>query len=118
MATLPLLASANATFISDGVGGSVARVPHLGPRRYGTTWHVTHMVSTTNSVVPSQVRVYRNIESPTTIVDGSDSANQDTSETDITLGSGEFLTFVWTKGDIGAIATITVSGEMSTGRIG
>lgn len=103
----------SATFVDDGSGGTVARA-EVGPPTAFRGWHVTRLTSmTTNpSSVYTTLRVYKNFESPSSYLDGSFRADQDTSETNIVLNPADKLVCVWAKAPAGTIATLTVSGEL------
>ncbi len=107
--TIPLETAANATFNALGVA-SVS----VGPGRANLHWKVTRLVTSTTStaVVQPQLRVYRNVETPSTLVDSTYSGNSATSETNLDVRVGERLLFVWSGGTTDAIATIVISGEV------
>lgn len=118
MTTIPLNVSVTAAFIDDGNGGTVARV-ETAPTVYGSTWHVRRIVvNTTSSGIngSSVFKLYRVNEQPSNMVDGTYSGDQDVDETQFGLMALEKLIFVWTGGDLGAIATAVISGEVDTGR--
>jgi hypothetical protein len=110
-----LSVSASATFISDGAGGTVARVT-LSPTVFGTEWDVKRMSVSTTSVAQTTLRTYRNIETPSAFIDGTSKANANISNMEIHLQTLDKLIFVFTGGDIGAIATAIVDGTYETGR--
>lgn len=115
MRKYPLDLSVSATFIDDGTGaGSVART-QIGPTVYGTTWHVTSVATQTTSdgtsYGSSQLLVYQDSETPSRFRFGSYSADTDVATGDeIVLMTLSNLLFVWTKGNVGAIATAILSG--------
>jgi len=105
------LASVSAQFVSDGLGGTVCRAV-VSPTRVGISWDIDQMVTTVNppTIPSSQLKVYRGPVSVTTLLEGTFTADNDSSDTKLSLGSTDFLTFVWTGGSLGAIATATVHG--------
>jgi hypothetical protein len=114
MKSYPLDTSVSATFISDGAGGSVARA-EIGPKVFGTMWRVKSVATQTTSTLAdfgsSQLLVYQDYESPSRYLFGTFSAENDTASGDETpLETLSKLILVWTKGDIGSIATATVRG--------
>lgn len=119
MTTIPLDTAASATFVDNGNGSSVATV-QLGPAVYASTWHVRNTLITTNSTQQqfgvSTFTLYRMNQSPSSMIDGSYSGDQDTSDTAYSLSFGQTVIGVWSGGDIGAIATLTLSGTVETGR--
>jgi len=89
-----------------------------GPERYGEQWRVTRMVTNITPItagVNTRLDVYRNSETPSQMVDGTYTAEQNVSETDIGLRSGEKLVFVWSGGTPNSIATIILTGETGRG---
>jgi hypothetical protein len=117
----PLDTSISATFVDDGTGtGSVARA-QIGPTVYGTNWHVTGVSTQTTSDTTqygsSQLLVYQDFESPSRFLYGSFSAENDTASGDeTTLMTLSKLILVWTRGNIGAIATATLRGWVEDAR--
>lgn len=111
------LVSVSAQFASDGLGGTVCRAV-ASPTRAGISWNVEQMSTVVSppSVPSSQLKVYRGPESSTTYLEGTFTADNDTSDTKFTLGETDFLTFVWTGGTIGAVATETIHGTISDKR--
>lgn len=107
------LVSVSAVFASDGLGGTICRAV-VSPTRVGILWEVEQISSVVNppSVPSSKLKVYRGPESNTTYLEGTFTADNDTTDTKYTLGSTDFLTLVWTGGTLGAIATATVHGTL------
>lgn len=85
----------------------------LSPGRAGQRWRVARL---TTIVTPSNgretLKVYRNIETPSSYLDGSRVGGQDISETNISLSDVESLVFVWENGTPGSIATCTIAGDI------
>lgn len=98
------------TIGADGTG----RV-QLGPTVYGLHWKVKRMTTSGNSVLVASVDVYRGGESDVALIDHSDTANADVSETDLDLRDGDFITVVYRGGTPGAQMGFRVEGDM-TGR--
>src|SRR4051812_17283064 len=114
MKTYPLDVSVSATFVDDGAGSSVARA-QIGPQVFGTLWHVKSVASQTNSTTAdfgsSQLLVYQDTETPSRFLYGTFSAENDSAGGDETrLDTLSKLVLVWTRGDIGSIATATIRG--------
>ena len=109
---IPFLASVSATVAA---GRAVGR---LSPGVAGSRWTIERMVTSTTlgPTVPANLVVYKNVESPTTRLDGTSSAGQDTSETNIDIDSSDSLVAVWTGVANGTVCTLTVSGINDTGR--
>lgn len=102
----PVSVSASATFDVNG-----RAIASLGPSVFGVRWKLSRMVTSTTSTAETQLRVYRNTEQPSTLVDSTYTANQNTSETTLTLMTLEKVVFVWSGGDTGAVATVVLEGE-------
>lgn len=113
------LASVSAQFVSDGVGGTVCRAV-ASPTRAGISWEIDNISTTVSppSVPSSRLKTYRGPESSTTYIEGTFTADNDNSDTKHTLGPTDFLTFVWTGGSIGAVATATLTGQLKDRRQG
>lgn len=105
------------TSVNNGSGVATA-TGRIGPSRYGETWHITLMTTQSNSTTDVELRVYRNVESPGSMVDSTYSGRSATSPCDLKLRVGESLVAVWSKGDIGAIHTLRVEGENQSARMG
>lgn len=105
------LASVSATFVSDGAGGTVCRAV-VSPTRAGISWDIESISSVVSppSVPSSQLKIHRGPESNTTYIEGTYTADNDSTNTPYTLGSTDFLTFVWRNGTLGAVATATIIG--------
>lgn len=115
---ISLQTSITATFGADSAGGTVART-QIGPTVYGSEWDIKRVVvSTTSSGLNGSSRfyMYLNSESPSALLDGTYSGDQDVNETSLHLRTGDNLICVWTGGDDGAIATAIIIGEVETGR--
>jgi hypothetical protein len=122
---LPLEFSQFATMVDDGTGNGIARVT-FGPVTFGTSWRIKRLVTTVN-IDPLEVdatvqlRVYRLYETPSRLIDTSNSGIDDSSETDILLNTGEKLICVWTAPpealmNSDPICTIIASGDTIYGR--
>jgi hypothetical protein len=111
------LASVSATFASDGLGGTVCRAV-ASPTRAGISWNVEQISSQVNppSVPSSRLKVHRGPESKTTYLEGTFTADDDSTDTKYTLGPTDFLTLVWTGGTLGAVATATIHGTATDRR--
>lgn len=88
----------------------------VGPSVYGVTWHVTLMVTTSDSVLSPTLRVYRNTVTDGAIVDQTLLGGGDVSDCDLTLTAGQRLVARWTGGTPGAHATFNIEGEEKRGR--
>ena len=100
----------NAVFNSGGVA-----TVQLGPTKYSERWEITKLIVSSTSTLKPEVRVYRGIVTPSNMVDGSRSGDQDVSDTNIKLIAPEQLTFQWTGGTSGASVTAGVEGELTYG---
>lgn len=114
MGSFPLLESVNA--IADASGRAVVT---KGPERYGESWSVTLINTSTNSVLESKLRVYRNVESPTAQVLGTYSGNNDTASGGeaIRVNAGDKLVFVWSNCTVGASCSARLEGDYHSRRM-
>lgn len=99
------LATASATF--DSTGTAVATV---GPDRASESWHVTNMVTNSNSSSQTKLDVFRYNPSGTRL-DHSDRANNDVSPSDFEVPKGQKIAFKWVNGTPGSSASCTIEGE-------
>jgi hypothetical protein len=85
----------------------------VGPGRSFERWRITNTAISTTSAASTAFKLYRGpSEVPTNLIDLSNhNGNGDVSDSIIDLSPGEKLLGVWTGGDVGASATITVTGE-------
>jgi hypothetical protein len=107
--TIPIENAANAVFDING-----RAAVSIGPDRANISWKINRLVTSTTSSLTTQpqLRVYRNVETPSALVDSTYAANYDSSETNLLVGTGTRLLFIWTGGAPGATATIVLSGEI------
>lgn len=103
-----LFQSERATFDANGE----ARVT-VGPQRAFERWRITNTAITTTSTNVTAFKLYRGVTAiPSNLIDLSNfNGNDDVSDSVIELPAGEKLLGVWTGGTVGALATITVSGQ-------
>lgn len=113
MAMLPLDTSGAVQFFGT-LPDTYARV-YLGPQVARQTWKVKRVVVSSTSSETKQPRffLYKNHETPSTLLDSTYSGNGATTETDIEIRPGERLLGVWVGGTPGAYATMIVNGEMT-----
>ena len=86
---------------------------------YGTLWEVKSVQISTDSPQTygaSQFYLYLNSQTPGGIRDSTYQGDGANSDTDITMRAGDRLIGVWTGGDSGSHATLTIRGEKETGR--
>lgn len=97
-----------ATFDSNGQ----ARINAL-PDRARDTWKVNRYQTHTNSTTRTTLTVYRGSELGSRI-DFTRRGNDDVSEnfTPIDVEFGQALIFLWESGSVGAVAEITIFGEI------
>ncbi len=84
----------------------------FGPEVFGTVWNINRLSTNGNSTLDPTCTVYRGAESNTTMIDNTEKANADISETDLELRDGEFVTVVYDGGTPGAIMSFRIEGEM------
>lgn len=91
----------------DGSGNAVAL--GVGPVRYGESWVVTRF--SVNSSSKCRLTVHRGFGvDPSTQIDGTDRGDLDTSETNVTLMTGDSLSFKWSKGTAGTTSVVRIEG--------
>lgn len=113
MPTLPLYEYVQATADENGRASVTT-----GPKKYGESWTVRTLATVTDSTSESQLRVYRGVEADTAIVASSYSGNQDTAGgSEIVIGSGDKLVFVWTGASNGATCTCRIEGDLNSRRM-
>jgi hypothetical protein len=84
------------------------------PLRAGEDWHITRSsVSNSGTVNTPQVKVYRGMETPSTLIEGTFSGNLDSSDTVYDLRNGEQVLFVFSGADVGSLCSATVDGTRS-----
>lgn len=108
----------SASAIADVNGNATVRIYAPG---IVVSWKIKRMVSNVSGAgaTPQSVinlAVYRNSVSETNRVDGTSSAAQDTSETDIELQSTDSLIGVYSTAPAGSVCTLNVTGTKDTGR--
>lgn len=99
--------------VDDGTGLTGTGIVRLAPT--GEQWeiHNTNVLCSTRTN-ESLCRVYRDQIGDIYVIDGTYSGSSgDTSDTVIQLTDGQPLYYVWTGGDIGATATVRVTGFKS-----
>lgn len=109
----PLLEYVQATADSDG-----RAVVSTGPAKYGESWDVTLVNTSTTSTAESQLRVYRGVESDTSQILSTYSGNNDTAGggSTIKIPAQDKLVFVWSGCDAGSTCTARIEGDLISGR--
>ena len=109
---LSLAKSGSAVFDSSGTATVVLR--NTSQNR----WEVDNEAVSTTSTKATSCTVYEGSAVVTNQRDFTKVGNGRASNTQYSLLFNNFLTFVWTGGDVGAIATVTINGdEYTKGRI-
>lgn len=91
-------------------GGTVT----IGPKRVGQTWRVRSagVQVATNTLEPT-AKLYLGGASPSNFLGGSYTGSNDSdNQLDVLLFRGQVLTCVWSGGDVGARATLSLYGEI------
>ncbi len=117
MSEYPVHEQVQATAVDPGTGVARATVD-IGPQRYGDIWKVGLITTQSTSTTDVELRLYRNLESPGSMIDSTYSGRSATSPCEVWLRSGEKIVAVWEKGDVGAIHTLRVEGTNYSQRIG
>lgn len=111
MPTTALLNTYGSTTLSAAGAGTVALVPSRLE-----TWQVTRIaVSSTSSASEPEADVYVGTMSPANFLGGTYSGSKDQSDEDVTIPPGTPLICVWTGGDPGAEATLSIFGTRTFG---
>lgn len=113
---IPLNASASVK--ADAGGAAIVRIYAPGIVR---TWNIKRMITSVTGAgalptTPINLVVYTNSVSESNRKDSTNSAAQDTSETDIELQSTDFLIGIYTGAPVGSDCTLTITGKTDTGR--
>ncbi len=104
----PINESSSATL--DGSGYGVAR---LGPGRAGVTWRITSAAVSIAGPLPTEmpeVRLYLGEPSPGNELTSSYTGARNSTDLDVLLASGQYLTAEWSGGDAGSRGTLSVYG--------
>lgn len=107
--TLPPHTGGSATLNSSGTGLVDMEVPTL------QTWRVTKWaVSTTTNVKEPTAAVYIGAESPANLIDSTYTGSGDASDENQVVMPGQHILCRWTGGDVGAVATLSIFGEVTS----
>lgn len=99
------------TSASARVGSNGRAMIALGPTVFGVTWTVKIIAVNSDSAIKPRFKLYRNVESPTTYIDGTTNGNQNTSETEIALLNLDKLVCVWEGASAGANVSVFIQGS-------
>lgn len=96
------------TVTLDSSGSGTVKI---GPTSSGQTWRITRAsVQTSTAVKVPQALLYQG--NKTTFISGTVSGSNDTDDAlNVLLTGSGYIMCVWTGGDAGAVATLTVAGE-------
>lgn len=87
----------------------------LQPLRANENWHVTRMsIQASSSVLVPRFVAYRRFIAPSTVIDNTYDGNNNTSNCDEDIFTGEQIIGEWSAGDVGAIGTFIIYGERRT----
>jgi hypothetical protein len=114
---IDLYESRNATFV--GTGNLATAQVEIRNDIYGTHWTVKTVQISTDSPQTygaSRFLLYLNSVTAGGIRDSTYQGDGATSETEIKMRAGDKLIGIWTGGDAGSIATLTIRGDSETGR--
>ena len=88
----------------------------IGPRTPNSRWRVANIAVSTDSSTDTECRLYLGPEAPANLIGATYSGNRDQLGTGLTLFPGQLLTAVWTLGDPGATATVSVYGVLDVAK--
>lgn len=98
-----------------GAAGSASGQAQIGPNNPHTRWHVTRLtVLTTANVGDPSAVAYLGTVSPGNSLGGTYSGAQDSTDLDVWLWPGQFITVAWENGDSNARATVSIFGEVES----
>jgi len=105
--------SVSAQVVLNGLGNGQVQV---GPQIAGTSWQPVScgvLVQPVSLTVVSQFLLYNGNVAPANFIGGSYSGDNNSSSLALTLYPGSVLTGVWTGGNPGATATLTLTGTQT-----
>lgn len=111
MGSITLNVSASTTLNGSG-NGTVS----LGPAIPGVTWYPATAAVIVNPVsgsVVSQFFLYQGPAGSTNFLGGTYTGDNNSTDVSVTLYTGQILTGVWTGGNPGATATLSLSGTQT-----
>lgn len=103
----PAQFSTQGSVVLDGTGAGTVTLQATGKR-----WMITSAnVLASTRVLEARCRVYLGTIMPLNVIDGTYSGSSgDTSDTVYYLEQGQSVSYQWTGGDVGATATVKISG--------
>lgn len=112
MQTVPLFTSAQATANAQGIAIAV-----LAPYQAFEKWQTqTVSVQSTSTALVPRATHYRGQQAPSRVINGTENGAFDTDpDFKMLLQSGEQFITVWENCDVGAICTVTLTGEKAVG---
>lgn len=109
--TVPL--NVSASVVLDGSGNGQVQI---GPVIAGVSWKVTAegvLVQPTSTTVVSQFKLYLGAAQPGNFLGGSYTGDNNSASIPAILYPGQVLTGVWSGGNPGATATLTLTGTQA-----
>lgn len=114
MASISVPLSVSGSVVLSGAGAGQVQ---LGPVLAGTTWtpgNVAVLVAPTSQTVVSQFYLYRGNAQAANFIGGSYTGDVNSSGITVPdMHPGDVLTGVWTGGNPGATATMTITGSQN-----
>lgn len=107
----------SATAVADVNGNATVR---LSPSVAGSSWTIERMITAIPSMDPFSVvnhKVYKNSITEANRLDATTSGAQDTSETNIPVGTTDVIIGIYSGATPGAQCTLTLTGTKETGRL-
>jgi hypothetical protein len=104
-------------FVQATANASGRAIVSKGPGKFGESWEVTTLAASSTSILESQLRVYRGVESDSAQVASTYSGNSDTAGGNtIQVPGQDKLVFVWSGCTPGATCTCRIEGTLNSRR--
>lgn len=104
--------NAGVSTVLDGTGGGIVT---FGPQTPGVSYTITSVATITSSTVNTPTfLLYQGPVGQQNFIGGTYDGNTDSSDVNVQLFNGQVMTGVWTGGDAGAQATMSVFGNKTS----
>lgn len=107
MPSYPLDTSASVVLAGASPEGTV----RLGPGKPFEVWHITNVAVSVSTANDEPIaKVFKGDVNAKNLIAGTYTGSNDSTEVDITLHPGQYISVKWFAGDAGATATASISG--------